>query len=186
MKKIPTLFRRDGKFVVDEVTPGCEWVIAGEGVPRRKFDGTCTMFDGLAWWARREVKPGKKAPDDFVEADYDENTDKRFGWVPIETSGYLKYFEEALENSAPPEPLRQPVGTYELVGPKVNGNPEGLDSHELVRHKAAQVLVLVPPLDFEFLSKVVPALRHVNGFEGVVWHHPDGRMAKLKGRDFRC
>lgn len=23
------------------------------------------------------------------------------------------------------------------------------------------------------------------GVEGVVWHHPDGRMAKLKGRDFR-
>ena len=25
----------------------------------------------------------------------------------------------------------------------------------------------------------------VEGFEGVVWHHPDGRMAKLKVRDLR-
>lgn len=23
------------------------------------------------------------------------------------------------------------------------------------------------------------------GWEGIVWHHPDGRMAKLKARDFR-
>ena len=48
-----------GDHVLPEITPGCEWVIAGEGVATRKYDGTCVMYDGDEWWARREVKPGK-------------------------------------------------------------------------------------------------------------------------------
>lgn len=58
MQKIPTMFVRDPdnmRYVIDEVTPGCEWVLAGEGTPTRKYDGTCVMFDGAEWWARREV-----------------------------------------------------------------------------------------------------------------------------------
>ena len=58
MKKIPTVFARDPetnlRYVKDEVTPGCEWVFAGEGVATRKYDGTCVMFDGDGWWARRQ------------------------------------------------------------------------------------------------------------------------------------
>ena len=46
MKKIPTLFKRtyDGpriKGITDEVTPGLEWVLAGEGLATVKIDGTC-------------------------------------------------------------------------------------------------------------------------------------------------
>ena len=57
MNKIPTLFVRDfgpggrGRYVTSELTPGCGWVLAGEGVPTRKFDGTCMMFDGDRWWS---------------------------------------------------------------------------------------------------------------------------------------
>lgn len=41
MKKIPTVFVRDPddrKHVLPQVTPGCEWVLAGEGRATRKFD----------------------------------------------------------------------------------------------------------------------------------------------------
>jgi hypothetical protein len=66
MRKIPTLFERDWdgdrRYVLPQVTPGCEWVIAGEGTPTRKYDGTCVMFDGERWWARREVKADKMPP----------------------------------------------------------------------------------------------------------------------------
>lgn len=45
MKKIPTVFVRDPetnlKHVRDEVHPDCQWVLDGEGVPTRKWDGTC-------------------------------------------------------------------------------------------------------------------------------------------------
>jgi hypothetical protein len=31
---------------------------------------------------------------------------------------------------------------------------------------------------------LVAAYLHARPYEGIVWHHPDGRMAKLKKRDF--
>ncbi len=70
-------------------------------------------------------------------------------------------------------------GTYELCGPKVNGDPEQLGVHRLVRHATAEEFGGVPR-DFDGLMTWL--LAHPE-FEGVVWHHPDGRMAKLKYRD---
>ena len=49
MKKIISLFQRnyDGdRLVRDEVVPGAEWVIAGEGVATEKYDGTSCMVRG--------------------------------------------------------------------------------------------------------------------------------------------
>ena len=183
MKKIPTLFKRDfegsnGRYVLPEVTSGCEWVLAGEGVPTRKFDGTCTMFDGSRWWARREVKMSKGTlPVGFEPISYDETTEKWVGWEPIEQSGFAKFHAEALGDSEPGD--WQP-GTYELIGPKINGDPEGWGSHSLVPHGAV-VLVNPDPITFETLRD---ALTGDFRFEGIVWHHPDGSMAKLKKRDF--
>jgi hypothetical protein len=34
------------------------------------------------------------------------------------------------------------------------------------------------------VSALVAAYLHARPYEGIVWHHPDGRMAKLKKRDF--
>lgn len=74
---------------------------------------------------------------------------------------------------------RRHVGTYELIGPKLNGNPEGEPEHVLIRHDDAHWLPTAPR-DYDGLR--VWLLGHV--YEGIVWHHPDGRMAKLKRRDF--
>ena len=53
MKKIPSLFKRDyegARFVYDEVVPGCEWVLDGEGVATVKYDGTsCMVRDGVLY-----------------------------------------------------------------------------------------------------------------------------------------
>lgn len=182
MRKIPTLFRRDPadlKHVLPEVNPGCEWVLAGEGVATRKYDGTCVLIrrDGLAvkGYARREVKPGKQPPPHFVEADHDEVTGKTVGWEPIGQSGWSALYDEALA-VATDELL---PGTYELCGPKVNRNPEGYEAHRLIPHVDAEDL-LDWPHTFEGLREWVLAWP----YEGVVWHHPDGRMCKLKRRDF--
>lgn len=186
MKKIPTLFVRDfdhdPRYVTRDVTPGSEWVLKGEGTPTRKFDGTCVMFDGEKWWARREVKEGKTAPAGFVQVEHDEETGKTVGWEPAEQSPFAKLLaatrreqEEALSR-----PLRRWIpGTYELVGPKVNGNPERYTGHILLLHADADVLDDAPR-DYDSLA----AWLHAHPFEGIVWHHEDGRMAKLKRRDF--
>ena len=83
MKKIPTLFvrNRERHLVSPAVTPGCEWVLEGEGRPTRKVDGTAVLLrDGTAY-KRRTIKPGKTAPAGFEEADHDPATGKRFGWM---------------------------------------------------------------------------------------------------------
>lgn len=178
MQKIPTLFVRDEndrRHVTTNVTPGCEWVIDGEGAPTRKYDGTCVMYDGMDWWARREVKPGKTAPPGFVPLSTDENTGKTVGWEPIEQSSFAKWHAQAIEGIAEQEP-----GTYELIGPKVNGNPEGEQEHRIVAHALADVMD-VPDRSFDGIAKVLAA---APGIEGIVFHHPDGRMVKIKRRDF--
>ncbi|HET8661123.1 MAG TPA: hypothetical protein VFM55_19265 [Micromonosporaceae bacterium] len=199
MRKIPTLFVRDPgdlRHVLPEVTPGCEWVLAGEGVARRQYDGTCVMVDEDGdWWARREVKPGKTPPPGWKEIERDPVTGKSVGWEPAEQTGWWKWLQRDHDS----EDLFQP-GTYEACGPKINGNPEGFGQHTLIRHADAQQLHAVdraltlaagaPVIEIrDFLAILLTTLHGPGGrvpaFEGIVWHHPDGRMAKLKARDFK-
>jgi hypothetical protein len=187
MQKIPTLFRRDPedmKRVLPEANPECQWVIDGEGIATRKYDGTCVMLDADgAWWARREVKPGKTAPANYVPVSTDPNTGKTMGWEPIEQSAFAKFHAEALSSHAAHfGPGHFEVGTYELIGIKVNGNPERIDPdfrHQLMSHDHAETLDA--PRDHDGLRQWL--LDHPE-LEGIVWHHADGRMCKLKRRDF--
>lgn len=186
MRKIPTLFVRneeDRRYVTDVVTPDCEWVIAGEGVATRKYDGTCVMLDDDgAWWARREVKPGKTPPPNYVPEQLDEVTGKTVGWEPIAQSAFAKYHAEAL--AAPGSNATRP-GTYELIGPKINGNPEQRPHHALLKHVWAERLPQPADITYNALRAMLLALHEKLGCEGIVWHHPDGvRFAKLKARDF--
>jgi hypothetical protein len=183
MQKIPTLFRRDPddmRHVLPEVTPGCEWVLAGEGVATRKYDGTCCMLDADGrWWARREVKPGKQPPANYRPISADEATGKTVGWEPIEQSAFAKFHAQALDWQSE---FEHTPGTYELLGPKINRDPEECGRHWLIKHSDADPIVLAPrELTYEGLEKL---LGDGFTFEGIVWHHPDGRMAKLKRRDF--
>jgi hypothetical protein len=183
VKKIPTLFLRDPddmRHVTRDVHPDCQWVIDGEGVATRKYDGTCVMFDGERWLARREVKPGKAAPTGYRPVETDAATGKTVGWEPIEQSAYAKVFARMMSPSSTPFMDRDDLdaGTYELIGPKINGNPEGVKHHELRKHAEAERLDA--PRDYDGLAAFLAAFPG----EGIVWHHSDGRMAKLKRRDF--
>jgi hypothetical protein len=181
VKKIPTLFQRtdDRRFVRDEVTPGCEWVLNGEGVATRKYDGTCVSWQDGDWWFRREVKPGSEPPEGWVEEDHDAVTGKRVGWEPARpSSGFILMLRDAIDHTLT---FGQdiPEGTYELCGPKINKNPEGYTTHVLIKHSDAEVLDDTP-WTFDGLADWLSR----STFEGIVWHHPDGRMVKLKRRDF--
>jgi hypothetical protein len=186
VRKIPTLFERDWdgdrRYVLTAVVPGCEWVTEGEGIPTRKFDGTCFALDDSGeWWARREVKAGKPEPAHFLPLETDPETGKTVGWEPAEQSAFARWHAEAttVALGAAPDVWRN-SGTYELVGPKINGNPEGYSTHLLIFHDGADKLPDAPR-DYEGLA----AYLHAHPYEGIVWHHPDGRMAKIKKRDFR-
>jgi hypothetical protein len=185
MNKIPTIFKRDEadrSKVTEEWNPECLWVRDGEGTATQKYDGTCVAFAMDKWWARREVKPGKEEPPNFIFVSKDLITGKTMGWEPIEQSPFHKFLLEAINSDDMPWEM----GTYELCGPKINGNPEGYDKHTLVKHEYA--VDLDPrgggiPRSYEEIKGHVAVLKR-RGVEGIVYHHPDGRMAKIKGKDF--
>lgn len=193
MKKIPTVFVRDPENmsrVLPEPHPDCLWVLAGEGVATRKWDGTCVRLDdGGNWWARREVKPGRREPDGFLPVETDENTGKTVGWEPIYQSAFVKFWDEAWQRQRDSGATIE-TGTFELCGPKINGNPEGFEHHRLVRHGWTKLshrqLLNEMPRDFATLKAFLTDLPETfTNLEGIVYHHPDGRMAKIKARDFR-
>lgn len=182
MQKIISLYQRNyggDRLVRDEVVPGAEWVLAGEGVPTRKFDGTpCMIRDGKQF-KRFDAKNGKTPPDGFEPTqEPDPVTGHWPGWVPVTDGPEDKLFREGLATYIDHEGDAPADGTYELVGPKVNRNAEGFISHELVRH--GDEVLAEPPRDFVGLRDYLGAA----DIEGIVWHHPDGRMVKIKTRDF--
>jgi hypothetical protein len=196
MRKIPTLFLRndpdDPHHVTADVNPAAAWVLTSsfdDIVATRKYDGTCVMLDDDGqWWARREVKPGKAEPAGWVLADVDEVTGKRMGWVPIEPGwNFYAMFREAMEWATVRPGC---AGTYELCGPKIQGNPEGYSRHTLIAHSMADG---IQHGGRRLMVDCIAPYRQLHGiltdpgftFEGIVWHHIDGRMAKLKRKDFR-
>lgn len=199
MKKIITLFKRnyDGDRLVREaVVEGAEWVLRGEGVATRKFDGSCCMIRGGRLFSGRlfkrydrktDRKTGrqKPAPRGWEPAQElpDETTGHWPGWVPIEPGNpedkwHWEAFEELVRREESILAERPLGGTYELVGPKIQGNPEAFGSHLLIRH--GQERIPDCPRTFEGIKAYLSG----SFIEGIVWHHPDGRMVKIKGKDF--
>lgn len=188
MKKIPTLYERDPdtrrRYVRPVVHPDCQWVIDGEGIATYKWDGTAVLIDDhYQPWKRREVKAGKPIPEGFREETHDLTTNKRTGWVPLDPDDKSNrwHLEALADHLTPAGSVELAPGTYELVGPKVQGNPHGIAAHELIRHGEQQMGEV--PTGFDALRDWLHDIADP-GFEGIVWHHPDGRMAKIKAKDF--
>jgi len=175
MKKIPTIFERDWNGDRSRVLPipnsKCQWVFDGEGVATRKLDGTCVLVRDGKRYKRRELRDGEREPAGFEKVDFDEETGKTIGWVPVGDGPEDRWHREASGGELD--------GTYELIGPKIQGNPEHAPAHILCRH-GIEAPDAAPPLNFDGLRA------YLNGkdIEGIVWRHPDGRMAKIKLRDF--
>lgn len=179
MKKIISLFQRnyDGdRLVRDEVVPGAEWVLAGEGVATRKWDGTCCMVRDGVLYRRYEVKKGKMPPVGFEPAteSVDPKTGKQQGWIAVGDGPADRWHREAWDI----RDQNLPDGTYELCGPKIQGNPERWTIHALVEHGWGEIVD-----DPRTFAEVKTFLSEAN-IEGIVWHHPDGRMVKIKAKDF--
>lgn len=192
MKKTPSLFARsyDRKDigrdtpnpVSDEVNPQCLWVVSGEGRATRKWDGLAVLIENGVPFRRYDAKKGRTPPADFKPAQPapDAKSGHWPGWVPV--TRHDTPVLEALQWATTQYPGGEiPDGTWEAVGPKIGtrhgANPEKLDQHILVRHGADE---LDAPVDFDGLMEFL----RDKDIEGIVWHHPDGRMAKIKKADF--
>jgi len=185
MKKIPSVFERnfDGDMLLrDEVVPGCEWVLAGEGVPTVKWDGTACMVRDDQLFTRydrkRNRKTGKRKPAppgwEACEEEPNEHTGHWPGWVPVgEDEPQFTHHRHAKVEAG-----HLPDGTYELIGPKFQGNPQAVSDSWFVPHGKTEV-----PCG-ERTFEAIRTRLGVTPFEGIVFHHEDGRMAKVKRKDF--
>lgn len=183
MRKIPTLFLRtdDMRHITREVNPACQWVLDGEGVATRKWDGTCCKVEGGKLFARREVKPGQTVPDDFAHEETDCATGKAFGWVPVGDGPEWTHHHEAWARFI----YNLGDGTYELIGPKINGNTDNWPRVTLMPHGHHFPIGGDVERTYDGIRRLLIGGVCWN-WEGIVFRHPDGRMAKIKAKDFPC
>lgn len=134
MKKIPALLVIDHPTheVLDTINPAARFIFSATNVVATvKRDGQAMkLTDDGAWLTRRAVKDGKTTPAGFVAEQHDPNTGTTFGWEPVEQSSVIKAFKDALAHH---DGELNP-GTFELAGPKIQGNPEKLAHHVLFVH----------------------------------------------------
>lgn len=181
MKKMTTLFKKDPNNlvrVINEVNPENEWVFT-HGIATRKFDGTsCAIIDGELY-KRFDLKKGRTLPPNAIPCqEADEITGHHPHWVKCDRKDKSnKYHFQALDNLKLFGTVED--GTYELCGNKIQGNPENLPGHFLIKHGCEKLDIWV--LSFEgikgFLSNA--------DIEGIVFHHKeDDRMCKIRKKDF--
>lgn len=179
MKKISTLYKKNPdnlSLVINEVNPENEWVFTDEGVrSTRKYDGTACAIIGGRIYKRYDVKKGRQVPDGAIPCqEPDLITGHWPHWVmcdPKEPAD--KYFLQAFDRN-------YPDGTYELIGEKIQGNPEKLVGRRLEPHGGTDLDLTIKIYDFESLRSYLTDV----DIEGIVFHHPDGRMCKLRKSDF--
>ena len=183
MKKIPSLFIREFeghniKSITNQVTPGCEWVLNGEGIATEKYDGTCCLIQDNKLYKRYDAKQGKQPPEGAIpcQPEPDPITTHWPHWVEVkEDKPDDKWYIEAW-NRLNKENLEN--GTYELCGPHFQTNPYNLEADTFFKH-GDKVLENVPRT-FEGIKDYL----NTHYIEGIVFHRENGDMCKIKRTDF--
>lgn len=182
MPKLESPFVRkmiDGNYLVtDEIMEGYEWVFEDESVMAiEKLHGTnisIVIKEGVVIeiYNRTQRIPFINKGKEWIIK----------GILNSKCRGYIEFFGDG-----------QHFG--ELIGPKVNGNPYKLEEHLWIPFETfAQKHLKYEswgkyPKDFktisEWFKELIPLFSSMkgdrNGFvEGIVFTHPDGRMAKLR------
>lgn len=188
MKKITTLFKKDPNDlsrVINEIDPANEWVLT-EGVATIKWDGTaCAVIDGILY-KRFNLKKGRTLPPGAIPCqEPDAITGHHPHWVPCYRDNPAdRYHWQAWDRKMATfsffSYLSIEDGTYELCGPKINGNHERLPYHWLVKHGDYVIRFDSSKRSYEIIKQCLLT----NNIEGFVFHHPDGRMCKIRQKDF--
>ena len=182
MKKIPCLFKKvydDGGYlgVKNEVTPGCEWVLIGEGIATEKVDGAaCAIIDGVLY-RRFDAKNGKQPPEGAIpcQPEPDPVTGHWPHWYQVsDRTAADKHFVHAYVNT----PWVNEDGTYEAVGLHFQRNPYKLDDDFLERH--GRIRIKDCPRDFDGIREYL----RTHNIEGIVFHRGNGEMCKIRRKDF--
>lgn len=181
MKKIPTLFIRkfldNRSFILtNQVTPGLEWVLQGEGIATVKIDGSCTAIINGEFYKRYDAKQGKKPPLFAIPCcEPDSITGHWPHWVKVDKENKEDKWLYAAYKNAGGNILED--GTYEAIGPHFQTNPYRLENDTLVRHG---IEVIDVQRTFEGLRNYLEQ----NYIEGIVFWKDGEPKCKIKRRDF--
>lgn len=184
MEKIPTIFDRGEDFkVINQPRKGCEWVFGGEGRATEKVDGTnirLTIRSGQLVRVEKRRNPSKVQKQQGIID----------GWY-VDADEYAKEDKWIYEAARNTDISHWPEGEHsaEALGPSIQGNPLGLEKHLCLPFNMEAPVYENVPTTYEGLAALLKSLESLfspgNLAEGIVFHHPDGRRAKIKRKDFR-
>ena len=169
--------------MIEEVTPGCEWVLNGEGEATEKVDGAACAIIGGVLYKRYDARWGKSPPIGAIPCQDapDPYTGHWPHWLRVEaTRPGDKWFVRAFANTPWIGELGSPEaeGTYEAVGPHFQTNPYGLDEDFLERH--GRIKIKDFPRDYYGMKEWFRA----HPIEGVVFWKDGEPKCKIKRTDF--
>lgn len=182
MQKIPTIFDRnwDGdKTVIDKLIVNFDFANA---VATEKIDGMnvrVTVRNCTAVRLEKRLNPTKlQKVKGIVDPWYTDTT----------TGAEDKWLWDALNNTI----LNFiPDGEWsgEAVGPNIQGNPLKLEFNRIVLFSLGQCPIFENvPTTYKKLKAWLPLQKskigNDCGIEGIVWHGRDGKMCKIKTKDF--
>ncbi len=183
MEKIPTIFvRGDRGKVTDECADHCAWVLAGEGDATEKLDGTnvrLTIRNGMLLRIEKRRNPTKVQKELGIKDP----------WYIEASEGdpANKWIVDAAQNT---KVGSWPDGEHscEAIGPKLQGNPLGLEVNVCVPFNISIPKFRDVGRTYEgmryFLADAQSLYSPGHLAEGIVFHHKDGRRAKIKRKDF--
>ena len=214
-----TLFKKDPNNlgrVIDEINPENSWVLSDKGVKAtRKFDGTsCSIIGGKLYKrymvkSHKDITKLKPIPEGAIPCSELGAVEIETGWphwVPCDRNNpadkyhwgafdsYLKCVEHDFGDQGMDGVDYD--GTFELCGPKVQGNPEGFKEHTLVRHGSEEApngkpFFLNDDWQDEYGFEEFKCYLESHDIEGIVFHHPDNipnglnnKYCKLRKVDF--
>ena len=181
MKKIPTLFVRIYQNhrvvgITENVTPGMEWVMRGEGIATVKIDGSCCAIINGEFYKRYDDKKGKQPPEGAIPCcEPDPVTGHWPHWVRVDFTSPADMWHVAAYNNT--QFVVPSDGTYEAIGPHFQGNPYGLQSDKLERH-GEQII------EVERTYAGIEQYLSTHEIEGIVFWLNGKPECKIKRSDF--
>lgn len=211
MKKIKTLFKKDPKDLsktIPELHPDNLWVKKDDIFIERKYNGTsCAVIKDTfykrydaklfkrkkgkkIYFTEKEVK--RKIPQNSIPCqDPDPITGHWPHWIPVLSfENENKYHVEGYNNTLR-EKKEIKEGTYELCGPKINGNPENFKKHLLIphiteNHFPINMDYLFEPDSPQVLYEKLKAFLLFLDIEGfIIYHKNEDKLCKIRKNDFR-
>ena len=183
MRKIPTIFKRDetrgGKIKNEYTINPAELQFA---TATEKIDGTnvrVTVRNKTIVRVEKRANPSKlQKAKGIIEPWY----------VDASESSEDKWIMDAVKNTDYSN-IIDGEWSGEAVGTNIQGNPLKLDKNKVIFFTLGQCPSFDNvPVTFDALKEWLPKQKSKVGIdcgiEGIVWHYNDGRMAKIKTKDF--